>query len=94
MAKSLLSGFGVGFLTRVETLLQILVLQPGFSLTIETTYVLHPPGLSDLEHDGRVEDDDGDVRDHLHQHELGPEHVVHDVVRVHPKVGQGLKRRK
>ena len=36
-------------------------------------------GLPDLAEDHGVEDDDGDVGDHLHQQELGPEDVVRDV---------------
>ena len=36
-------------------------------------------GFPDLAEDHGVEDDDGDVGDHLHQQELGPEDVVRDV---------------
>ena len=37
-------------------------------------------GLPDLAENHGVEDDDGDVGNHLHQEELGPEDVVRDVL--------------
>ena len=43
-------------------------------------------GLDRLGEDERVEDDDGGVRDHLDQDELGPEDVVLLVVLVLPQV--------
>ena len=43
-------------------------------------------GLPDLGDDQRVEDDDQEVGDGLHQQELGPEDVVGHIGRVAPQV--------
>ena len=46
--------------------------------------------LVDLQQNERVQDDDGEVGNHLDEQELGPEHVVHHIVGVHAKLGQLL----